>query len=154
MFAIVRPDGWDLPLFVHVAGAMLLVGVLIAIAATLLLAARPDAGPDTPALARFGFRTLLYGAIPAYIVMRVGAEWIASKEDVPDSADWIGIGYSISDGGLVILIATTVVAWLAARKAARATEPAPIGRAAAYLSIFLIVAYGVAVWAMTTKPGV
>jgi hypothetical protein len=153
MLAIVRPDDWDLPLFVHVGGAMILVGVLIAVAATLLLAARPEAGPDTPALARFGFRTLLYGAIPAYVAMRAGAEWIADKENVPDDADWIGIGYIVSDFGLVILIVGTVLAWLASRRAAQATEPAPVGRAAAYISIALVVLYGVAVWAMTTKPG-
>ena len=32
--------------------------------------------------------------------MRVGAEWIKSKENVSDKADWIGIGYGVADMGL------------------------------------------------------
>jgi hypothetical protein len=155
MLAVVRPDDWNLPLFVHVAGAAVLVGLMVAVAAMLLLAARSDIGPDTAALSRLGFRTLLWGAIPAYIVMRVGAEWIYSKEEFGGTdPDWVGIGYAISDLGLLLLIVTTVLAWRASRKAAADPDPPPLGRAAAYLSVLLIVAYLVAVWAMTTKPGV
>jgi hypothetical protein len=33
MLAVVRPDAWNLPLLVHVAGAMLLVG-FVAVAVT------------------------------------------------------------------------------------------------------------------------
>jgi hypothetical protein len=154
MLAAVRPDDWNLPLFVHVAGAMLLVGVMVAVAATLVLASRTGGGADTAALARFSFRTLLLGALPAYIVMRGSAEWIASKEDVPDDVDWLGIGYMVSDVGLLLLIVITVLAGLGARRARRPEHDGPVGRVAAGISILLIVMYVVAVWAMTTKPGV
>ena len=39
---------------------------------------------------------LLYGAFPGYIVMRVAAQWIYSKEgldDLPTDPSWIGIGF-------------------------------------------------------------
>ena len=72
MLAIVRADSVNFPLFVHVAGAMLLVGTLAAAVAALVLA-RSDGGGS---LQRLSFRTLLWGAIPTFIVMRAGAEWV------------------------------------------------------------------------------
>ncbi len=148
MLAAVRPDDWNLPLLVHIAGAMLLVGFLVVAAASYARAAAGGPG-DAPVLARVGFRTLLLGALPSYLVMRGAAEWIASTEDVSDDAAWIGFGYIISDGGLVILLITT---FLGARASRRARDGSPAGRAVAILSLVLLVAYGVAVWAMTTKP--
>ena len=62
---------------------------------------------------RVGFRVLLYGAFPAYIVMRVAAQWIYSKEgldDLPTDPSWLGIGFSIADGGLLFLLIATIVA--------------------------------------------
>ena len=148
MLAAVRPDDWNLPLLVHITGAMLLVGFLVVAAAGDLRAA---AGPrEAPVLARVGFRTLLLGALPAYIVMRGGAEWIASTEDVSGEATWIGIGYMVSDAGLLVLLIAT---FLGARASRRAGAGGAAGRAVAILSLVLLVAYGVAVWAMTAKPG-
>ena len=147
MLAAVRPDDWNLPLLVHITGAMLLVGFLVVAAASYLRAA---AGPgEAPVLARVGFRTLLLGALPAYIVMRGGAEWIASTEDVSDDVTWIGIGYMVSDAGLLVLLVTT---FLGARASRRARDGGTAGRAVAILSLVLLVAYGVALWAMTAKP--
>ena len=77
MLATIRPDAWNFPLFLHVLGATLLIGA-VATAAVLLLV---SAGSDEPAYSRrLAFRTLLFGALPAYIVMRIGAEWLYSKE--------------------------------------------------------------------------
>ena len=59
---------------------MVLVGVLAAVAVVLVVSLR--AATTSPPPLRFAFRTLLLGAIPAYIVMRGAAEWIASEEDV------------------------------------------------------------------------
>ena len=53
MLAIVRADSVNFPLFVHVAGAMLLVGTLAAAVAALVLA-RSDGGGS---LQRLSFRT-------------------------------------------------------------------------------------------------
>jgi hypothetical protein len=149
MLAAIRPDSWDLPLFVHVAGAMLLVGALVVVAATMAAALRRDDG--VAVLTGLAFRTLLIGVIPSYILMRVGAEWIASEENVPDDVDWIGIGYIVADGGLLLTLIALVLAWRASRRGA--AGPGGLGRAAFVLTAVLLLAYGVAIWAMTTKPG-
>ena len=146
--AAVRPEDWDFPLFVHVAGATILVGALAAVAASLLFSWRGDG----VALTRLGFWTLLLAAIPGYVVMRLGAEWVRSRENAPDDASWIGIGYVTADGGLVVLVVTTVLAGLAARRLRRSPGASVLGRVAAVLTLVLVVAYGVAIWAMTTKP--
>jgi hypothetical protein len=149
MLATIHPDAWDFPLLVHVAGAMLLVGALVVVVASMGSALRRGDGAEV--LTGLAFRALLLGVLPAYILMRVGAEWIASKEDVPDDVDWIGIGYMVSDGGLLLWIIAAVVAWRAARRGA--AGPGGLGRAVVVLSGVLLVAYAVAIWAMTTKPG-
>ena len=73
MLAAVRPDSWNFPLFVHVLGAMLLVGGLLA-GASVLTFARGDVRS-----LRLGYWTLLVVALPGYIVMRIGGQWIYSE---------------------------------------------------------------------------
>jgi hypothetical protein len=147
MLATIRPDSWNLPLLVHVAGAMLLVGALVVVLVVTAVAARR--GDDAVALTRLGFRGLLLGVLPAYVVMRGGAEWVASEADVGDPT-WIGIGYSAADGGLLLAIIATVLAWRASRRGG--DGPGGLGRAVVGLSALLLLAYVVAIWAMTTKP--
>ena len=142
MLAIVRPDAWNLPLFVHVLGAVALVGTLVVVVAASAGAAR--GGDGTAVLSRISFRTLLIGVLPSYIVMRVGAEWIASESAVGDPA-WIGIGYITSDAGLLLLLIAIGLAWRASRRGTAA-------RAVTVLAAVLVVAFAVAIWAMTTKP--
>ena len=148
MFAAMRPDQWDFPLFLHVAGAMLLVGALVVVLATMAVALRNGEGVEV--LTRLAFRTLLIGVFPAYILMRVGAEWILSKEGVPDDLGWIGIGYGVADGGLLLAIIAAVLAWRVARRGT--ASPGGMGRAVFVLAALLIVAYAFAIWAMATKP--
>lgn len=147
LFAIVRPDSWNLPLFVHVAGAMLLVATLVVTLA--LSAGAVRRGEGAAALARLSFRTLLLGVLPSYIVMRGGAEWIADEEAVGDPT-WVGIGYATADGGLLLTLIAIGLGWRASRRGV--DGPAGLGRAVMVLAAVLIVAYGVALWAMTAKP--
>jgi uncharacterized membrane protein len=147
--ALIRPDDWNFPLLLHVGGAMLLVGSLVTVAALFLLAWRGD----SPGLIRLGFRTLLIAALPSYVLMRVGAEWINSKENIPDEADWIGIGYITADGGLVFLLISTILAGVGARRAGRHPGGGgTLGRVVTVLTLVVLAAYIIAVWAMTTKP--
>jgi heme A synthase len=150
MIAAVRPDSWNLPLLLHVLGAMVLVALLATAAVVLSVALRSD---DRAAALRLAFRTLLIGAIPSYLVMRVGAEWVLSEEDLGD-ADfaWIDIGYMVADTGLLVLIVMTVLTGIASRRARRGETPSGLVRWANGLTLLLIVAYGVALWAMTAKP--
>src|SRR4051794_2277564 len=152
LLAAVRPGSWNLPLFIHIAGAMSLVASLILAPYALRIA---RARGDQPAT-EFAFRVLWRFTLPAYIVMRVGAQLIASKEKVEDSnATWLGIGFLTSDVGLLLLIITTVLAGLMARKAKQGTSVAGATqlRVATVLTGVLVLAYVVAIWAMTTKPG-
>jgi hypothetical protein len=149
MLALLRPDSWSLPLFLHVLGAMALIGSLALVAAILLRAWRAE-GESAIALQRTGFRTLLLFVVPSYVVMRVGAQWIESKEDIPEdpSPDWIGIGYTTSDFGALLLLVSIVLAVIGLRRAGRVP-----GRVVGVISTLLLLAYLVTVWAMTAKPG-
>jgi hypothetical protein len=149
-YAAVRPDAWNFPLFLHVLGATVFVAVLAAVVVVLVVSLRTD---DRAPAIRFAFRTLLIGGIPAYLVMRVGAEWIADKENLVDSnATWIGIGYGVADGGLLFLLVMTILAGLASRRARGGGQPTGLVRWTTALAAIVIVAYGVALWAMATKP--
>jgi hypothetical protein len=149
--AAVRPDDWNLPLLLHVLGAMTLVGSLVLATATLAATWRTGSG----VLTRLGFRTLLWAAIPAWIVNRISAEWLADEEGIStdDPPNWIDLGYVASDPGLLLLIVATVLTGIGARRADRGTGSAVgVDRVAAVLLAISIAAYLVAIWAMTTKP--
>jgi hypothetical protein len=148
-FATIRPDSWNFPLLVHVFGAMLLVGALVLVASALVLAWRDG----NAALVRLGYRSLLLGVLPAWIVMRVAGQWIADKEHLTDSnASWIGIGFTTGDLGLPLILVSILLAGLAARRARRAQSPVGFGRASTVVVSVLLIAYLVTVWAMTAKP--
>jgi hypothetical protein len=149
VLATVRPDAWNFPLFLHVLGAMALVGVLL-IGVFSFAAARAG----VPGSHRFGFRTLLIAGLPSYIVMRVGAQLIADKEGFKGEDDpaWIGIGYIVTDVGALLLIIALVCTGIASRRAGRGENPRGLATAGVWLTGVLLAAYVVAIWAMTTKP--
>ena len=147
--AAIRPDEWDLALFVHLLGAFTLVGALV-VAASFLFTARRDGSVE---LTRVGFRTLLMVAFPSYLATRFGGEWIASKENLEDSdATWLTIGYISTDAGFVVLLAATIASGLVLRRAGRGEEPGSGAGLASWLLIGLVAAYAVVIWTMATKP--
>ena len=154
LVATIRPDDWNIPLFLHILGALAMVGALV-LAVTYLVPAWRTGSFDS---LRLGYRSLVVGALPAFIVMRVGAEWLYAEEGIDDLADepaWIGFGYGTSDLGFLLLVAATVVAGVNLRRARLAGETGADvrgGRAAAILTGLIVVLYVVAIWAMTTKP--
>ena len=153
MLAAIRDGSVNFPLFLHVLGAMLLVGSLAAVAfATILGWRTPERAPG---LARFGLRTLLIGVFPAYLLMRIGAQWTESKENFPDDFDpaWLGIGYITADiGALFVLISIILAAFGLRRSREDSVRGVRFARIVGVISILLLAAYVVAVWAMTTKP--
>ena len=141
LLAAIRPDDWNLALFVHILGAMALVGAIVLVIVAL---AERDL--------RLGYRALLLGALPGWIVMRGAAEWIASKEHVNDldpEPAWVGIGYSTAEPMLLLIIIATVCSGLAVRR--QQQGGALRGTALVMTSIVLVAAF-VAIWAMATKP--
>jgi uncharacterized membrane protein len=155
VLAAIRPTGWDFPLFLHVLGAMILVGGLVVAVSMQLLAWRRRNPADVAAFSRGAFWALLTVALPGWVVMRVGGEWIRSKEGYsgPDDPSWLGFGYFAADLGFVVLLVTVLLAGLGVRRLRRSGGGTSIlGRIATPLATILLTLYLVAVWAMTAKP--
>jgi hypothetical protein len=151
LLGAIRPDDFDLPLFLHVLGAMTLVGALVLVVTSLAWA---RAGGAAAGL-RLGYRSLLFAAIPGWIVMRAGAQWIASKEglDEGEVPTWVDIGFITSEPTLLFLVGATVCAGIAARRAREGGRSfGGLNVAALVLVVITLVAYVVAIWAMSTKP--
>jgi hypothetical protein len=148
----IRPEDWNLPLFLHLLGAMTLVGALGLVVVSL---ASGRGGDSAPGL-RLAYRSLLFVAIPAWIVMRLGAQWIASKEGLDDLEDppaWVDIGFVTSEPTLLLLIAATVCAGIAARRAREGGRAfGGLNTATLVLVSITLAAYVLAIWAMSTKP--
>jgi uncharacterized membrane protein len=155
VLAAIRPTGWDFPLFLHVLGAMILVGGLVVAVSMQILAWRRHDSADVAAFSRGAFWALLTVALPGWVVMRVGGEWIRSKEGYSGENDpsWLGFGYFAADVGFLVLLVTVLLAGLGVRQLRRSGGGASIlGRVATPLATILLIVYLVAVWAMTTKP--
>jgi len=142
MIALVRPESWNLPLFLHVLGAIVLVG---SVAATVLAASRSE---NSVVLRGVAFRTMLVLSLPAWVLMRLAGEWTRSREDVTGDPGWLGTGYIVGDAGLIILIVATIVGWWSTRRQGR-RWPA---RTLTVLGAIYLVGLLVAMVAMSGKP--
>jgi hypothetical protein len=151
VLAAIRPDSVNLPLFLHVLGAMLLVGALAAAGSAIVIGWRNS--DRAVGMTRFGLRAIPYGVLPAYVLMRVGAQWTEAEQDYPDDYDaaWLGIGYVTADVGALLILISLILAIVGLRKL-RAGGGLGLGRAIGVISLILVAAYVVAVWAMTSKP--
>jgi hypothetical protein len=150
VLALIRAHDTIVPLFLHIAGAMVVVGALTLASVSLIASWRSGSA----ALIRRAYMTLFYAALPGYIVFRIGSEWIADKEGLTDSnLTWVGIGYGVSDMGALLLIMALVIGGISVRRMNRGGTPSPIAaRIVTGLVSLVLIAYLVAVWAMTTKP--
>jgi hypothetical protein len=139
----------NFPLLVHVLGAMILVGGLLAGASSLAYA-RGDVK-----YLRLGYWSLLAVALPGWLVMRIGAEWIASREgwthEGIHTPTWLNIGFILADAGGLILLISLIAGGIGVRRL-RAGQGATLLRTTLVLSVVLLGAYVVAVWAMAGKP--
>lgn len=147
MTSVLAASRPEFPLFLHVFGAMVLVG---AVATAVIAQLWTVAVADGDRVRRFSFRTLLLAALPAYIVMRVGAEWMYSKEfgEVDEDPTWIGIGYMTADIGAGLLLIALITAGIAARK-----SKVRLAKASGVIAAIALAGWIVAVWAMSGKPG-
>ena len=151
MLAAARPDSWDFPLFLHVLGAMILVGGLVA-GASAIGYARGEVK-----FLRLGYWALLAVSLPGWVLMRVGAEWIYTREgwdDLPEGVDnpgWLDTGRLISDAGGPILLVSLVAGGIGVYRL-RAGKGSGLLKVTLVLALVLLAAYVVAVWAMAGKP--
>jgi len=149
VLAVIRPDNLNFPLFLHVLGAMILVGGLLAGASSLGFA-RGDVR-----FLRLGYWSLLAVSLPGWVLMRAGGEWIASREGwtkkgVPDPT-WLDIGFLLADVGGLILLVSLVAGGFGVYRL-RAGKGSGLLKLTLVLSIVLLGAYVVAAWAMAGKP--
>jgi hypothetical protein len=126
------------PLFLHVLGAMVLVGaVLVAVIVSFVGWRRPA----LPVLARTAFWSLVAVGVPAYVVFRVAAQIIYSDEkDAFGGKDptWIGIGLGVSEGGLLVLLAAIGCAFWWRRSAKPLAARIVAGLSTVYLLLLAI----------------
>ena len=149
LLAVVRPDEQNFPLFVHVLGATILVGGLLAGASTLAYARG-----ETRFL-RLGYWTLLAVALPGLIIMRIGAQWIYTKqgwdEEGVEEPAWIAIGGVTADIGGVLFLLSLAVGGVGLYRL-REGKGQGLLKATMVIGLILLAAYVVAVWAMAGKP--
>jgi hypothetical protein len=150
LLAASRPTEWNFPLFLHVFGAMILVGGVLT-SASLLAYARGETR-----YLRLGYWTLLAVALPGYILMRAGAAWIEdkegfTKEGAPDPT-WLGIGFIVADLGALLLLLALILGGVGVRRL-RSGKGTGLLKGTLGISLALLAAYVVAIWAMSGKPG-
>ena len=152
LIAVIRPDDWNYVLMLHIGGAMILVGGMLTTASALAFA-RGDV-----AVLRIGYWSLLLVCLPAYVLMRIGAEWLYSKEgyvDLPEDEShplWINIGFIVGDAGLLALVIALVLGGIGVRRL-RSGKGTGLLKATMVISILLLASFVVTVWAMSGKPG-
>jgi hypothetical protein len=143
MLAILRPDSWNFPLFLHVLGAMTVTG------ATAAAFVGAVAERRWPWLRLVVARTLVFATFPAWLLMRLGGAWEDSRSPIGDDAGWLGVGYLVADAGFVLLIVAMIFAAVGVRRPMRTWPP----RVVAIITGIYFVALIVAMVAMTGKPG-
>ena len=148
LLAAIRPDSWNFPLLLHVLGAMILVGATLT-AGSALAFARGNAQ-----ILRLGYWSLLIIGLPSYVLMWGGGHWIYSKEGLDDSpidSAWTTIGFVVAEGGAVVFIASLIIGGIGVRRL-DSGRGAGLLKVMMVLSLVLLAAYVVAVWAMAGKP--
>ena len=86
--------------------------------------------------------------------MRVGAEWTYAREqldDLPDDPAWIVIGYVTADVGALLLLIALILGGIGMRRQ-RKSGGTGLLRASLVISVVLLAAYVVTIWAMGAKP--
>jgi len=152
LLAAHRPTDWNFPLFLHVFGAMILVGGLFT-GATILTFARGDVR-----FLRLGYWTLLAVALPGYVVMRIGAQWIYSREgwdDLPSGVDdptWLVTGFIVADAGALLVLIALILGGIGVRRL-KGGSGTGLLKATMVIAWLVLAAALVAVWAMSGKPG-
>jgi hypothetical protein len=143
-----RPDAINIAVFVHVLGAMVLVGGVVTAAGASLIGWRDE----SVALRRFSYRTLLTVALPAWFVMFGGAMWASSKEHLDDAETaWLTIGHIAAEGGGLLLLIALILGGVGVRRS-DAGRGSGLVKASGAIAALLVAVYILAIWAMGAKP--
>ena len=106
MLAAIRPDDQSFALLLHLVGATVVFGALLASATSLLLAR------GETRLLRLGYFSLLFVGLPGLILLRLAGQWLYQLQNwdklPPKSSEptWLSIGFIVADwGGILFLLA-------------------------------------------------
>ena len=152
MLSAIRPAGQDFPVLLHIVGATIVFGALLASVGSLALAR------GQIRLLRIGYFSLLLVALPGWILMRLSGEWIYRKQgwnDVPDQLKdptWLRIGFGVADWGGLLFLVALVVGGVAVLRLRSGRSGAGLLKVTMSIAVVLAVGYVGAVWAMTGKP--
>ena len=127
---------------------MTLVGATVTAASALAFAR------GNTQLMRLGYWTLLLVGLPSYVLMWAAAHWIYSKEGLDESpvdAAWTTIGFVVAEGGALLFVAALIVGGIGVRRL-RDGRGERLLRVTLALTLVLLAAFVVAVWAMAGKP--
>jgi len=152
MLAAIRPDEQSFALLLHLVGATVVFGALLASATSILLS-RGDSR-----LLRLGYFSLLLVALPGLILLRVAGQWLyqlQSWDKLPSQIakpTWLNIGFIVADWGGILFLVALVIGGIGVRRMRSGRGGTVLVRATTVVSLVLIIGYAVAVWAMTGKP--
>ena len=152
MLAAIRPDEQSFALLLHLVGATIAFGGLLACATSLLLAR------GETRLLRLGYFSLLLVALPGWILMRAAGQWLFDQQnwsELPSNLNdpaWLKIGFIVADWGGVLFLISLAVGALGLRRLQTGNGSAALLRSTMVISLILALAYAIAVWAMTGKP--
>ena len=152
VLAAMRPDEQSFALLLHLVGATVVFGALLASATSLALA-RGD-----PRLLRLGYFSLLLVGLPGLILLRLAGEWLyrlQNWDQLPEQIDepaWLGIGFLVADGGGLLFLVALALGGVGVYRLRDGKGGTALLKATMVIALILILAYVVAVWAMTGKP--
>ena len=152
MLAAIRPNDQSFALLLHLVGATIVFGALLASATSLLLS-RGDAR-----LLRLGYYSLLLVGLPGLILLRVAGQWLyqlQSWDKLPSQIGeptWLSIGFIVADWGGILFLAALAIGGVGVYRMRSGRGGAVLVKSTMVSSLILIVGYAVAVWAMTGKP--
>jgi uncharacterized cupredoxin-like copper-binding protein len=154
VLAAIRPAGQDFPVLLHIVGATIVFGALLASASSIAFAR------GRVRMLRVGYFSLLLVALPGWALMWLSGEWIYHKQgwnDLPHelkNLTWLRIGFGVAEyGGLVFILALVLGGIAVSRLRDGREGAAGLLKATMVIALALALAYVVAVWAMTGKPG-
>jgi len=137
---------------VHLVGATIAFGGLLACAVSLLLAR------GETRLLRLGYFSLLLVSLPGWILMRLAGQWLFDQQkwsELPSNLNnpaWLKIGFIVADWGGVLFLISLAVGAVGVRRLQTGNGRTALLRTTMAISLVLALAYAVAVWAMTGKP--
>ena len=153
MLAAIRPAGQDFPVLLHIVGATVAFGGLLASVSALALA-RGQAR-----LLRLGYFSLLLVVLPGWILMLLAGEWIYHEQhwsSLPakvKNPTWLQIGFGVAYWGGLVFLVILVLGGVGIRRLRSGRGSAGLLNATLAGGTVLALAYVVAVWAMAGKPG-